>query len=167
MVLAWCDVIHLQSPMPFHFLLFLTQFNLILVFWEGKLLFVWSLLLFCCFFSLVSVNMVSLFCFCFCCVLSVGGGAPREHRGADAALGMPAGGEEPGAVEGESELECGGVDPGSCWDMSLMAPGLCPWGAALLNSYIYLDKNTGKKKKEESSSSRPWTVHLSGICLSW
>lgn len=37
-----------------------------------------------------------------CCDPCVGGGAPREHRGADEALGMPAGGEEPGAAEGES-----------------------------------------------------------------
>lgn len=37
-----------------------------------------------------------------CCDPRVGGGASREHRGADEALGMPAGGEEPGAAEGES-----------------------------------------------------------------
>lgn len=37
-----------------------------------------------------------------CCDPCVGGGASREHRGADEALGMPAGGEEPGAAEGES-----------------------------------------------------------------
>lgn len=39
---------------------------------------------------------------CLCCDPCVGGGASREHRGADEALGMPAGGEEPGAAEGES-----------------------------------------------------------------
>ena len=37
-----------------------------------------------------------------CCDPSVGGRAPREHRGANEALGMPAGGEEPGAAQGES-----------------------------------------------------------------
>lgn len=36
------------------------------------------------------------------CDPCVGGGASREHRGANEALGMPAGGEEPGAATGES-----------------------------------------------------------------
>lgn len=39
---------------------------------------------------------------CLRCDPSVGGRASREHRGANEALGMPAGGEEPGAAEGES-----------------------------------------------------------------
>lgn len=40
-----------------------------------------------------------------CCDPTVGGGASREHRGANEALGMPAGGEEPGAAKGESLVE--------------------------------------------------------------
>ena len=39
---------------------------------------------------------------CLCCDPSVGGRASRKHRGANEALGMPAGGEEPGAATGES-----------------------------------------------------------------
>lgn len=46
---------------------------------------------------------VPSFVLCVCCDPSVGGGASREHRGADEALGVPAGGEEPGAAAGESQ----------------------------------------------------------------
>lgn len=44
--------------------------------------------------------------FCLCCDPSVGGRASREHRGANETLGMPAGGEEPGAATGESPRRC-------------------------------------------------------------
>lgn len=46
----------------------------------------------------------------------VGGGASREHRGADEALGMPAGGEEPGAAPGESRARQRQADTGATED---------------------------------------------------
>lgn len=64
----------------------------------------------CHVFSLLPVkppsrSSLSLCCPRLCCDPCVGGGASREHRGADETLGMPAGGEEPGASAGESPVE--------------------------------------------------------------
>lgn len=69
--------------------------------------FVFFFLFLCFFVASLAVKQISSrsscpLLSCLCCDPRVGGGASREHRGADEALGMPAGGEEPGAATGES-----------------------------------------------------------------